>query len=201
MLLSVGIGPAGSRKDVMPGTEVRTGMEVAVMVEVSGALAKDSDDVGMEEERAPAAEVVTDSGVVVAGSMEAEVVPAVCEVVIASALDNTAVDEATASTPDIALLDTTTALLEATTDDEVPTAEEATGKLEVPSAAAQAKLIFCVKVPVLFGALKSQVIATYGQQIFPPTTAISPLTKTSVFTTSLPLFVPELSTNWKLVPA
>lgn len=162
MLDSVGAGPVGSGREVIPGRDVRVGMEVAVAVEVSGAAAEDSEDTGRTEERSPAAEVVVNSGMaVVCSMMEAEVVAGASEGAAISALEDTAADVATTSTPETALLDATTALLEATTDDEAATVEEdATAELEAPSAAAQAKLIFCVKVPVLFGALKSQVIAT-----------------------------------------
>lgn len=72
---------------------------------------------------------------------------------------------------------------------------------ELPSDPAQTKLILCVSVPESIGALKSHVVTTYGQQILPPTTAISPLTNTSVLTVSAPTFAPLMSKNWKLVPA
>jgi hypothetical protein len=97
-----------------------------------------------------------------------------------------------------------TAAIEDATEDEVVDGVELTAIVldaTVPSAAAQAKLIFCVKVPLDFGALKSQTWFTYGQQTLPPMTAISPLTVTSVETFSAPTLAPVLSTNWKLVPA
>jgi hypothetical protein len=97
-----------------------------------------------------------------------------------------------------------TAAIEDATEDEVVDGVELTAIVldaTVSSAAAQAKLIFCVKVPLDFGALKSQTWFTYGQQTLLPTIAISPLTVTSVETFSAPTLVPVLSTNWKLVPA
>lgn len=96
---------------------------------------------------------------------------------------------ATATTEEIALVELEPAIVELEL--------EAT----LPSAATQAKLIFCVNVPLDFGALKSHTSFTYGQQILLPTTAMSPLTVTSIETTSAPTLVPALSTNCKLVPA
>ena len=72
----------------------------------------------------------------------------------------------------------------------------------VSSVLAQAKLIFVTKGPVSFGALRSQVISTYGQQIlFWPTLAMSPLTNTVVDNTGAPSCAPVESTSWNDVPA
>jgi hypothetical protein len=67
---------------------------------------------------------------------------------------------------------------------------------------AQAKLIFVTSAPEAFGALKSHVMSTYGQQTLSvPTFAISPLTNTLVEDTTLPDLAPVLSTSWNEVPA
>lgn len=67
---------------------------------------------------------------------------------------------------------------------------------------AQAKLILVTRAPEDFGALKSQVMSTYGQQtLSAPTLAMSPLTKTVVEVTAAPDFAPVLSTSWNDVPA
>lgn len=90
---------------------------------------------------------------------------------------------------------------EATDTAEVKVAElevltDTTGASGVPETEAHAKLILVCNAPVDLGALKSQVISTYGQHTLSvPTFAISPETKTEVEVTALPTFFPVLSTS------
>lgn len=81
--------------------------------------------------------------------------------------------------------------------------ELATGAAALPPPVlAHAKLILVTGVAESFGALKSQVMSTYGQQTLPvPTFAISPLTKTLVSVTAAPTLAPVLSMTWNEVPA
>jgi hypothetical protein len=85
-------------------------------------------------------------------------------------------------------------------DDESATALDVVA--ELAPVLAQAKLILVTKAPESFGALRSHVISTYGQQTLSfPRFTISPLTKTVVEVTAAPDFAPELSTSWNEVPA
>lgn len=72
----------------------------------------------------------------------------------------------------------------------------------LPLKVAQANDILETGVPLSLGALKSHVMATYGQQTLSvPMVTMSPLTNASVETVAEPTFAPLESMTWKDVPA
>jgi hypothetical protein len=74
------------------------------------------------------------------------------------------------------------------------------GVLLPPCRPIHANDIWLVYVPLPFGALKSQVMSTYGQQSLSPIFTMSPATYASFATTGEPINAPVLSTSCMYVP-
>lgn len=109
-----------------------------------------------------------------------------------------AIDEVGAMLDDEGTADVVTGLTTTglAADEETTALEVELGVTLTPPKLAHAKPIFVTLPPLLLGLLKSHTILTYGQHtLSTPTLSISPLTVTSLTSTTAPTFLPALSTT------